>query len=306
MSYSAIYLKYLIQKRFFHINVILSIALYIWHTTLCLAYLAYTRSNTADATMYYVASFRIEATSGLGTQSVLYMTSILTQSLGLSYGGVFLVYNIVGFIGVLALTAALQEVTSESPSWVGLLVIFVMFLPGLNFWSSAIGKDALSFFAAGLGCWASLKLRKRYPAFALAIVFMLLARPHIAALMVISLSIGLFVGMKGRVIGRTALMLGSLPIALYVLSVATAYLGFDSDLNAGGVFSYIEKRQGYNIQGGLGIDISGMSTLGQLFAYGYRPLPTEQGNILGIIIGIENLLLLILTITFIIVYLFLV
>jgi hypothetical protein len=55
---------------------------------------------------------------------------------------------------------------------------------------------------------------------------------------------------------------------------------------------YVQERQGYNQDGGGGIDISSMSLPMQLFTYLFRPLPFEASNFLSLAASLDNLLLL--------------
>ena len=63
-------------------------------------------------------------------------------------------------------------------------------MPSVSFWTSGIGKDALSFLSAGIFLWATMKLGRRQLFAILAILIMLPVRPHIAALMVLSAATG--------------------------------------------------------------------------------------------------------------------
>lgn len=54
---------------------------------------------------------------------------------------------------------------------------------------------------------------------------------------------------------------------------------------------YVEKRQGYNQDGGGGIDISAMSPPMQLFTYVFRPLPFEAHSGAALAASFENIVL---------------
>lgn len=168
------------QKRLFAVPQRLSIALYLWHSFFCLFYFWYSLNNTADSTLYYIRSLSFNFGFDVGTSGIDYIVSFFSQGLGLSYGNVFLVFNIVGYVGLLSLAAALQAVTKTSRRDIRKWSTLFLFLPGISFWSSAIGKDAIAFAAAGLVTWAALDIGRRMPALILGTLLFLLPRPHMA------------------------------------------------------------------------------------------------------------------------------
>ena len=275
----------LIQYRIFRVPQRLAVGLYVWHTILCLFFFFYSKSMATDASGYFTASQNFSWTFEPGTQAIVAFTALFTRGLNLSYGGVFLVFNIIGFIGMLALASVIVGLTRSASRTVRTLALFCLFLPGLSFWSAAIGKDALTFLGVCLACWASMDLMRRFPSMVLAIIFIALPRPHIAAVMLIAL--GMAVLFSGRVPmrNRVFFVLTIVPVAYYGLTFALGYLGVE---NVAALQSYAYGIQGNNTQGSLSIDIVNMSIPARMLSYLYRPSFFDGAGSLGLLISLEG------------------
>ena len=250
--------------------------------------------GAVDSSAYYLRSLDNEVWFGFGTRGVRFLTSLLSQGLSFSYGISFLFFNILGFIGLLAFASALQTVTRESSRKVRVMSLFFLFLPGLSFWSSAIGKDALTFMAAGLVSWAVLDIGRRMPAIVLGAVLFLLPRPHIAGIFLISFSLALLVSSRMGILKKLALLVVVLPLSIFGAQFGLSYAGLGDASGFADVNEYVEARQGHNLGGGSSVDIAGMSVPMRLFTYMFRPLIFDANGILGLVVSFENMMLLLL------------
>jgi hypothetical protein len=265
----------------------ISLSLYVWHTLFCFVYISVIVSRGGDSIGYFMRSYDRFLAFDLGTAAVVSATSFLTVDLQLSFLACNLVYNCFGAAGLLFLATALrgQAGVWKWQHWA------ILLLPSVSFWSSAIGKDPISFFAMSLFAWGiTMERAKLWPA-AVSVVLMGLVRPHIAVIMagtVMGASIlnirqaplrGLLSAILG-IVGAAFLV----PIVMQSMSLET--LGLD-DLG-----TVIEGRENLNQQGGSSIDIRSMSFPVKLFSYIFRPLPNEVGDIIQLINSFENVFLL--------------
>ncbi len=138
-------------KGYFRAPLSRSVSLYLWHSLFCVIYLAYVLNYGGDASGYFRMSLRPDIDFAFGTYGVRFVVSFLSQGMGLSFLGCSLVFQLFGFIGLLAFDAALREVTWDKSRNIRLLATFVVFLPSVSFWSSGLGKDSLSFLRYGSG-----------------------------------------------------------------------------------------------------------------------------------------------------------
>lgn len=271
-----------------------SLVLYFWHAAFCIVYVNYAVAYGGDALEYYTASQTpaADASYSLGTAGIVTLTGILSQGLGLSLLGAFLVFNLLGFVGLLALDASLKTATRDQPRFVRRIAWWIVFLPSLSFWSSAIGKDSLAFMAIGLTLWASLELRRRAALVVVGILTMFFVRPHIGSLM--ALAIVLAIGLRGRMglPKRVAICTAAMASAFCMVLYALSYSGLGYGIEAKDVADYIEQRQEYNLVGGGEIDIAGMSFPMQLLTYLFRPLPFEASGVPALAASFDNSVLL--------------
>ncbi len=266
--------------------------IYLWHTFFCLFYLWYSLSNSADSRRYYSQALAGNITFDFGTSGIDYITALLVQGFGLSYLGCFLVFNIIGTIGLLYFDKSLKIATQNSSKKINLLATLIIFLPSVSFWSSAIGKDAISFLSASLALWAALELNRRTLTILFAIGLMLLVRPHMAGLMVMSLALAALFESKSSIIKRVLMGGIAVLIAASLIPFALEYAGVKDGVNTDSLMNYIEERQAHNMEGGGGIDIASMSLPMQLFAYVFRPMLFEARSIFSLSAAIDNLILL--------------
>ncbi|TLX21360.1 hypothetical protein [Thermomonas fusca] len=269
--------------------------LYLWHTTFSMVYLWYSLNTVADATIYYDQS--LSHTGGMmpGTGFVYFFTAIFTKYLGLSYLGGFLVYNSIGALGLLAFAAVVRSAVEGKPRVIRFVGWGALLLPSVSFWSGAIGKDAISFFSACLFLWSGLQVRGRAGWMGLAVVAMLLVRPHMAAVMVAAIVGGIVFSRGIKLTLRVFLATVGIVSAIAIVPFALEYSGLGEAEGAADIADYVERRQGYNQDGGGGIDISTMSPPMQLLTYLYRPLPFEAHSATALAASIENVALIVLT-----------
>ena len=271
-----------------------TILLYVWHTLFCLVYLAYLSENRGDALTYFRLSLSESTQFALGTDAVRFITSVLSVNLSMSILGAFLVFNIIGTVGLLAVDRSIRDAAVGASRLIRRLASLIVFLPSISFWSSAIGKDSIAFASCGLALWAALDLGKRYIALSIAILLMLLVRPHMAAIMVMATAIGVLSQRGVSRMQKLVLAMVAVSMATVMLPYSLEYSGLTGDIGVESVADIVEERQGYNLQGGAGIDIAEMSLPFQIVTYLFRPLPFEAHNLPALAASIDNLLLLVL------------
>ena len=279
-------------RRYFRVSTSRAMALYLWHTLFSGVYLAYVINFGGDAMMYFRSSLSGDLGFSFGTLGVRYVVSFLSQGLGLSFLGCSLFFQIFGFIGLLAFDAALREVTWDKSRNIRLLASLIVFLPSVSFWSSGLGKDSLSFCAMGLALWAALSLKRRWWLLIIAMLIMLLVRPHMAGMLGLGLA-GSFVLQRGIPLPQRVVLGGiALSAALFLVPLGLNYAGVGEDAGADDVMQYIEGRQGHNLKGGGAVDISSMSPPVQMFTYLFRPTLIEVRNLFSLAAALDNTILL--------------
>lgn len=270
--------------------------LYVWHSIFSLVYAFLSLTMPADTSIYYLQSLNNLPEFNLGTNAVVYLTAIFTSNLGLSYLGVFLVFNIFGTIGLLAVDASLRHATDNKSNFMKFLALLVVLLPSMNFWTSAIGKDSIAFMSTGLLLWASIDLKNNLKLTVFSFIIMFMVRPHIAALMIISFALSLLITKILSPFKRIFFIIISIFGSILLIPITLQYVGLNEIISVDLVKDYISVRQGYNMLGGGGINISAMPFISKIFTYSFRPLPYEAHSFLSFLSSIDNLILLIILI----------
>ena len=164
----------------------------------------------------------------------------------------------------------------------------------MSFWSSALGKDAISFMATGLALWSSLKLSRRGLLMTFAILSMLVVRPHMAGIMVIGIAISALMDPQASALKKSVFGFAAAGAAVALVPFALRYAGVGEMVDVEALTDYIDKRQSYNTEGGGGVDLASMSLPMQLFTYLFRPVLFEARSVFELAASLDNLILLIL------------
>jgi len=170
------------------------------------------------------------------------------------------------------------------------LVLIIVLLPSMNFWTGAIGKDSIAYMSTGLILWASIDFKRNFSLIFIAFVCMFVVRPHIAAVMVFAFTFSLLV-IKISPFKRIFFLISSLIGIIVITPIVVQYIGADQVNSIELIQDFANKRQSYNQKGGGSIDISSMSIFHKIFTYNFRPLPYEAHNLLSFFASIDNLIL---------------
>ncbi|MDM8542148.1 hypothetical protein QUF90_13755 [Desulfococcaceae bacterium HSG9] len=272
----------------------LPLKLFAYHLGFSLLYWWYSLNNPADSTRYYsMAKSSINLPLGFGTAFIGWFVQKIYLVFEPSYLDFFLLFHIAGFIGMCLFVRTVMDVSyNRVLPRVKQAMLILFFLPGLHYWTSAIGKDSLIFLGINLSIWGLLKPRRRGFASLAGFLIMYLVRPHVAGFflmaVILSLMWGRGVPLRWRIIGT----LGVLAVLLkFLLPVIMDFVGL-SVLSPESLDGYFEKRRGHNMSGGGGVDIRGYPFILKFLTYLYRPFFIDAPGLLGLIVSCENAVLL--------------
>jgi hypothetical protein len=166
-------------------------------------------------------------------------------------------------------------------------------MPGLSFWTCALGKDSAIFLGVALMVFAMASLRRRYVWMAVAMSLLFIVRPYILIVPVVALGVLVLVNKRIPIGWRVGGVIVILGLGAVIAPAIMKYVSLSS-LNADDIANYVSTRQGYNIEGGGGVDISSYNIIEKILSYLFMPLFFGAANTLGIFASIENLVLLLL------------
>lgn len=265
------------------------IAFFCFHTFFSIFYYWFSLLNTADAKSYYINSLEDNLEFSVGTRAVTYFTSFFSRYLDASYFNTTLCFGFFGTLGLVFLYLSLSKYL-EKLSWYW---FFLLFIPSMSFWSSGLGKDAISFFSVCLFLYTITSNKKLYILLPISFFFMFMVRPHIALMMIVSFVIYFIFRSKIHLLAKLII----LPVIIAGVVVSSGfvqqYVGLD-EASLDSVSGYVDSRQNYNQGGGSSIDLQSMSYPMQMFTYLFRPLPFDAHSALALFTSIENTILLIL------------
>jgi hypothetical protein len=275
------------SKKLTSKNLLLLSALLICHITASVIYYNYTLDNTADAPMYYYDRSGLGQTKfAFGTVFMIRFTQFLAKTIGGTYFDYFIIFQAFGFWGIVLMMRTFEEIHDRvgvppAPATIGLL-----FFPGLNFWSSALGKDAPMLLATSLATWAALQLRTRIVQFALALGIMVLIRPHVALIAVMSLAIAAVIH-RGRQ-GATKVILVAATVIGAILISGTVESTLHVDLSsADSISDWIASKQ-ETFGSVVGTTTTSGSFPLRLFSLMFRPMFIDANGVFGLIASAEN------------------
>ena len=164
--------------------------------------------------------------------------------------------------------------------------LWLLFLPGLHFWTGAIGKDAPLFLAIGVALWASIRLSTRAVWFGVAIFIMLLFRPHVALLATASLAGAAFFGGRSA---ATKIVLIVVAVAALAVVAGTVEKSLAIDLSdPASVGSYLERQQERSDWIAGATNLQTAFFLVRLLSLLFRPMFIDAGGAFGLISSVEN------------------
>lgn len=268
------------------------------HIGAAIATYLYSQQFGGDVILYYNDPLGIYGNqSGLSTVFVVNFVQTLKTYLGGSFFDYFLLFQAMGFWGLLFVLRAFDDIHQELGQPTFKPIYLLLFLPGLHYWTSPIGKDAPVFLGVAMCTWAAFNLKTRYLAFGAGWVIALLVRPHIALMALIALALTLLLGRNISLWTRGALM----AVVLAGIGAITGLVeGMTSGLSLSStdsVTEFLETRTQVSEESGADLSIVGASFPVRLFSLLFRPFFVDANGVFGYVASVENLVLLIVILT---------
>jgi hypothetical protein len=278
--------------------------LFVWvslvtaHVVTAVVYYYYVQSNDADTKLYYYDLYSFAALDFQpGTLAVVKATQALRAFFGGTYLDYFLLYQVLGIWGIAFIYRMLEDLSLILDQQLTPAHYALLLLPGMFFWTSAIGKDAPMFFASAMAVWSCFAIGKRWPWFALALVPMILIRPHIALVTLAALGLAVVMG-RGVSLSLRALLLGAVAVSGTLLfGTVQSQLG-TTESGGGSLANLVEtaaNAAGDNAEGSL----ARAALPVKLFSVLYRPFFVDANGIFGLIASLQNIAMIAITIALI-------
>lgn len=276
------------ELRASRIRVAVFVALFVLHVLASGAYYVFAEATGSDAHFYYYDTLRLYGdASGLGTAFVINFVHTIRDAIGGSFFDHFLIFQTFGFWGLVVMMKIFHEIHEEIGAPQSWLMYLPLFLPGLHFWTGAIGKDAPVFFGLTLAIWSVMQPRRRYIGLGVAIFILLLFRSHIALAALIALAIAALFEPRFKLWMKLGL-LGVIGAGFFFVA-GTIQASYQLDVtNADSVSTYMEGRAGVGEESGADYAIMNASLPVKVFTFWFRPFFLDAADTLSYIVSIEN------------------
>ena len=212
------------------------------------------------------------------------LSGLLFALLGPNVNGAFLVFGLVGYVGIVAIAVAFARAYPDVP--LERYLVWIVYFPSLWYWPAALGKDALMLGGIGLAVLGYIGRRGRTGwlplALGMALVFMV--RPQVAAVLILAMMLAYWVGSEetwtiSRVL-RGVVLLGG---GVLVLVLAGGAMGLELT-DPREVEQYLDAQSSANAYGGSAVQ--GGMLLGIVNVL-LRPFLWEARGVASLIAALE-------------------
>jgi hypothetical protein len=278
-----------------NIRLALFLIIVILHVISAYVYYIFVQNNDADTKLYYYDVYDFFPNGfGLSTMFVIWVTQSLKIAIGGTYLDYFMLYQMLGVWGLALVMRTMEEAATALDTQLQPAMLALMFVPGMYFWTSAIGKDAPLFLACALAVWSSFRISSRWLWFALAVGIMVLIRAHIGLLTVASLALALVTAKGVPTVAR--LLLGGAALASGVFMFGTLQAELNVDLSSVGSIATFVEQQTEAATRGVDDTLANASFPAKLFSLLYRPLFFDAGGLFGLVASVQNALMIVFTV----------
>ncbi|MBX0333249.1 hypothetical protein K3G39_08360 [Pontibacter sp. HSC-14F20] len=288
------------RKKFSFFSVALMNKLYFYHLLFWGVYYVYTISNPSDSKSYFSRSAEFSGEwlnlFQTSTTFIIFVAHPFTGKLGFSYEMVMLLFSWFGYIGFVHFYIFFREnIRLNYKIWGFDLLIILLFLPNMHFWTASLGKGSIIFMGLGLFAYAMRFPQKRAFALLMGSVIVYMIRPHMFMFLGVGAVIGYFTGREKVPLYQKILVYVAFAGGIFVMSdqiLAMANINEEDVLGSFEDFSQLQA--GRLSRASSGVNITNYPLPIKLFTFWFRPLFVDAPGALGIFVSFENLLYVIL------------
>jgi hypothetical protein len=278
----------------------LSILIFIIHTLYCIVYWhIYTQIGWSDAVWYFDLSHVENFNWMPGNYFVISLAKVFTNDLvGLNMFGGFMIFNLFGVFGIQLLLRILLDIWPKYNNKISFVPYLIILLPGQSFWSSAIGKDGISYFAVTLLLYGLHKNKYLYLLPSIFLMFMI--RPHIALVMMLSLFVVFIISKLEENSSKYLLLIFSALSVTFGMIFALDFLRIDS-FTINNIIEFINDRKHLDMGGGSSYSVENKIFIQRFFDFMFSPLSFSIKDLPVLIFTLENLFILIFLIRYVLI-----
>lgn len=258
------------------------------HIAAAAAFYRVALTSAADSRLYYYDPYQMfHLGFGFNTQFIIWLVQSMKQALGGSFLDYFLLFQAIGFYGIALLMRIIEEIHDELQITPPLWTYGLLLLPSLQYWSSSLGKDAPFLFGGTLAIWGAMRIKRRFVAFGIGALIILLIRPHLAVLALASLALTVILDRKAGFMAKTTL--GAMAVAGVAYAISATLQSLSIDLTSADVISdRMAAREQLLTTDAAGASMVSGTFPFRLFSLLARPFFFDAADPLALIASIEN------------------
>ena len=282
--------------KYFNLNKKIITSVFILKTIICILFVPITKNLALDAYGYF--AYPYDDYGFTGTALIFSINKILRDYLYFNIYSMTLFFSFIGNIGTLALASNIKTFTKNIKGPLKLLCESVIFFPTLNIWTSAIGKDAITFACINLIIYALIKIRSRIIILFIASIMFSLVRLFVGLVIFFSLTIAIVTKANLSIFKKLSagiLSLGGL-ILLNFFQMSTKGNNFNNlnifDVDIGLIAQGLDYYSGITSLGNNAITLKEMPFPLKFFSFMFRPLFFDVRDFYTLLMSFENLIIL--------------
>ena len=277
---------------------------YLWllftvHFILTIAYILYSSSSRSDSFNYYNKTLYTDDWFSFfksGTKFIGFLAWPFTQTLGLGYYSVMLIFSYIGYFASVFFYLVAVENIELKPAWASYTPLELVFLlPNLHFWTSSLGKGSVITFAIGLFAFGLSRINRRILPTIIGAILIYMVRPHILLAIILASVIGLIVTSGGlKPFFKWSIIIVSVFLFINLSGSVLKFTDTDTlDITSSTTLSH---RTSELSKASSGIEIGNYNLVYKIFTFWFRPLFFDGLGVLGFLASFENLFCLIMAI----------
>ena len=284
----------IIISRFFKVSELKITILFIFRTIICLIYNPIAISSNLDSYGYFNFAFSSELEKFYGTDLIFSLSRFLQSFLNIDFYSMTFIFSFIGIIGSIAFISNIKNLTKNVDRRMKILVELIIFFPTLNIWTSAIGKDAITFTCLNLIIFSLLNIKNRILTLLLSSIICSLIRPFAGIILFFCLLIVFTSKINIPLIYKLLIRVSLISGMIFINSINFAFLRFGNLQE----YDFLEITKFYSEQtaaGNTAVNAESLNLGMKIFTFMFRPLFIDADSLYTFLMSFENIILLVIT-----------
>ena len=200
------------------------------------------------------------------------------------------IFSFIGIIGSIVYISNIEKLTKNTDKRIKFLSEIIIFFPTLNLWTSAIGKDAITFTCLNLIIFSFLKIKNRSLTLLLSSLIVSLIRPYVGIILFICLAITFSRNLNLPFIYKLLIRLLLISGIILINSFNSKFLQL-GNLQNYDFFKIMDYYAEITAIGENAIDANSLNIPMKIFSFMFRPFFIDANGLYQLLMSFENMIL---------------